>query len=114
QPAQQEAGERHDPGAGGQEYAGEQPLHRPNPTRSQRSRPPGGERLRCDPGAGYATAISARWMPGPSAFTSAWPVPARESARTVQVPGAAENRTWPASDETTSAVNSPVPSSSRT
>ena len=42
------------------------------------------------------------------------PLPCRDSARSVQVPGAAKNRNCPAGEVTTSAVNSPVESSSRT
>jgi membrane-associated phospholipid phosphatase len=60
--------------------------------------------------------VSCRWMvvmPVPaSTFVS--PSAPRASARTVQEPGAAKNRKPPPSPETTSAVNSPPESSSRT
>ena len=53
-------------------------------------------------------------QPGAAAVTTASPLPERDSARSVQVPGAAKNRKSPDAEATTSAVNSPVPSSSRT
>src|SRR5205085_4564380 len=49
-----------------------------------------------------------------SAETDACAAPADDSARTVHDPGAAKNRNDPVADVTTSAVNSPVESSSRT
>src|SRR5690606_39769559 len=42
------------------------------------------------------------------------PVPWRDSARTVHCPGAAKKRNTPSGEDTTSAVNSPLASSSRT
>jgi len=60
--------------------------------------------------------LSSRWMlmtPIP-ASTFASPVAPRAKARTVQDPGAAKNLKSPAAPETTSAVNSPPESSSRT
>ena len=38
------------------------------------------------------TGTSVVYRPGPPTDTSAWPLPDRESARTVQLPGAAKNR----------------------
>ena len=70
--------------------------------------------IRAVRGGRQATASSVVCRPGPSAVTSASPLPERDSARSVQVPGAAKNRKSPDAEATTSAVNSPVPSSSRT
>src|SRR6185312_5697068 len=53
-------------------------------------------------------------MPAPDGATLASPLPAGDSARSVQVPGAAKNRKSPVAEATTSAVNSSVLSSSRT
>src|SRR5271163_2909748 len=53
-------------------------------------------------------------MPGPDGVTTASPLPAADSARSVQDPGAAKNRKSPVAAATTSAVNSPEESSSRT
>ena len=61
-----------------------------------------------------ARTTSTAWMPASGASISAWPLPARDSARTVQLPGAVKNRKSPVGELTTSAVNSPVASSSRT
>src|ERR1700759_5766897 len=53
-------------------------------------------------------------MPAAGGATEASPLPAAESARSVQDPGAAKNRKSPVADATTSAVNSSDESSSRT
>src|ERR1700759_4345493 len=53
-------------------------------------------------------------MPAPDGVTTASPLPAAESARSVQDPGAAKNRKSPVADATTSAVNSSEESSRRT
>src|SRR5215213_8599801 len=53
-------------------------------------------------------------MPAPDGATLASPLPAGDSARSVQVPGAAKNRKSPVADATTSAVNSSEESSRRT
>ena len=55
-----------------------------------------------------------RFFPAPDGATLASPLPAGDSARSVQVPGAAKKRKSPVADATTSAVNSSVESSSRT
>ncbi len=57
---------------------------------------------------------STSWMPAPEGCTTASPLPAADSARSVQDPGAAKNRKSPVADATTSAVNSSEESSSRT
>src|SRR3984885_1005484 len=53
-------------------------------------------------------------MPAPDGVPTASPLPAADSARSVQDPGAAKNRKSPVADATTSAVNSLEESSSRT
>src|ERR1700756_3950983 len=53
-------------------------------------------------------------MPAPDGVTTASPLPAAESARSVQDPGAAKNRKSPVADATTSPVNSSEESSRRT
>src|SRR5215510_10562495 len=53
-------------------------------------------------------------MPAPDGATLASPLPEGDSARSVQVPGAAKNRKSPVADATTSAVNSSEESSRRT
>ena len=58
--------------------------------------------------------MSTSWMPAPFGSTIASPLPAADSARSVHDPGAAKNRKSPVADATTSAVNSPEESSSRT
>src|SRR5271166_6096551 len=64
--------------------------------------------------AGQAILTSTSWMPAPDGLTTASPLPAAESARSVQDPGAAKNRKSPVADATTSAVNSLEESSRRT
>src|SRR5207245_6419452 len=63
---------------------------------------------------GQAATLTATSLRPREADTVASPLPERESARSVQSPGAAKNRNCPAAEVTTSAVNSPVASSSRT
>src|SRR6202045_5424737 len=63
---------------------------------------------------GQAILTSTSWMPAPDGVTTASPLPAAESARSVQDPGAAKNRKSPGADATTSAVNSSEESSRRT
>src|SRR5579875_404991 len=64
--------------------------------------------------ARQAILTSTSWMPAPDGVTTASPLPAADSARSVQDPGAAKNRKSPVADATTSAVNSSEESSSRT
>src|SRR6185437_9185741 len=61
-----------------------------------------------------AILTSTSWMPAPVGSTIASPLPAADSARSVHDPGAAKNRKSPVAEATTSAVNSPEESSSRT
>src|ERR1700721_4358112 len=70
--------------------------------------------LRLAAETGQAILTSTSWMPAPDGVTTASPVPAAESARSVQDPGAAKNRKSPVADATTSAVNSSEESSRRT
>src|ERR1700746_2634648 len=63
---------------------------------------------------GQAILTSTSWTPAPDGVTTASPLPAAESARSVQDPGAAKNLKSPVADETTSAVNSSEESSRRT
>src|ERR1700751_3204510 len=63
---------------------------------------------------GQAILTSTSWIPAPDGFTTASPLPAADSARSVQDPGAAKNRKSPVADATTSAVNSSAESSRRT
>src|ERR1700740_2371258 len=63
---------------------------------------------------GQAILTSTSWTPAPDGVTTASPLPAAESARSVQDPGAAKNRKSPVADATTSAVNSSEESSRRT
>src|ERR1700761_9444903 len=66
------------------------------------------------PRTGHEILMSTSWMPAPFGSMIASPLPAADSARNVQDPGAAKNRKSPVADATTSAVNSPEESSSRT
>src|ERR1700751_2869736 len=63
---------------------------------------------------GQAILTSTSWIPAPDGFTTASPVPAADSARSVQDPGAAKNRKSPGAEAKTSAVNSSEESSRRT
>lgn len=72
-------------------------------------------RLATPTGAGQEAMVSAVSVTEPpETRTATSPAPPGTSARTVQLPDATKNRNAPESELTTSAVNSPSPSSSRT